>query len=287
MRQSRNLILVALVAFVLLAPGAIDAGGIAPSQAKPDSLRLAVKGDFGSGLPEQAGLTRAMCEWRESRSFTLVLTTGDNFYAPDGTATESNYYGPERCLYAYPQHQWRASWGNHDHAGVSTREVLGSPQEPRYFSWTAGDVAFFAYDGTVVTEEQRQWLRHEVCSSTAPVKIIYGHQPPFSTGLHGSSVAVREMVHPVARDCGVTLVLSGHDHLYERSSAIEGVTYIVTGGGGHYLYECGTPEDWVVRCDSKTHFLYIVINKAMIRVQAVNADGVVFDVANIRHKKGK
>jgi hypothetical protein len=256
-----------------------------PAQARQDFLRFAVKGDWGSGLPAQAEVTDRMCEWRTQKGFTYVVTTGDNFYTPDGLATASNYYDPERCLYTDSQHYWRAAWGNHDYHGQSTQEVLGSPLEPKYFSWRAGNVAFFAYDGTVVTPEQRAWLRREVCASTAPVKIIHGHQPPFSTGRHGSNLTVRDFVHPVARDCGVQLVLTGHDHLYERSSPIDGVAYIVTGGGGQRLYKCGTPESWVILCDSRYHFLYVEVNNAKITVHAVGIDGLVFDTVNIPHTR--
>ncbi|MSQ22424.1 MAG: hypothetical protein EXR53_03830 [Dehalococcoidia bacterium] len=252
-----------------------------PAQADQDFLRFAVKGDWGSAHPAQAEVTTRMCEWRTHKGFAYVVTTGDNFYNPDGQATASNYYDPEQCLFTNWHHYWQAAWGNHDYSGRATQEVLDSPIEPKYFMWTEGKVAFFAYDGTVVTQEQRDWLRREVCASIAPVKIIYGHQPPFSTGEHGSDLTVRDFVHHVARDCGVQLVLSGHDHLYERSAPIDGVTYIVTGGGGQRLYECGTTENWVALCDSRYHFLYVVVNNAKIRVQAVGTDGLVFDTVNI------
>ena len=34
----------------------------------------------------------------------------------------------------------------------------------------------------------------------------------------------------------VALVISGHDHYYERFRSANGVTYVVTGGGGYDLY---------------------------------------------------
>src|SRR6266542_2141204 len=187
---------------------------------------------------EQASITEQMCALRNSAGFTFVVTTGDNFYDPDEKAPDSNYYGPEKCLYSDPRHEWRASWGNHDVKGSSTADVLGAPANPRYYAWTTGTVEFFAYDGNNVDNAQRQWLRDAVCSSTASVKIIYGHQPPFSVGKHGSDADVQNLVRPVAKECDVSLVLSGHDHLYERNHPIDGVTYIVTGGGGRSLYDC-------------------------------------------------
>lgn len=245
-------------------------------------VRFAVKGDWGAASSAQASVTTRMCEWRQTTGFTYVLTTGDNFYTPDGTATDGNYYIPEKCLYADPRHQWRAAWGNHDYSGSSTEDVLGSPSQAKYFSWTAGDVAFFAYDGSDVSQVQGEWLRSAVCSSKAAVKIIYGHQPPYSTGPHGSSLSVRDMVHPAATDCGARLVLSGHDHLYERSVPIEGVTYIVTGGGGAGTYACGTSQAWAATCLSRHHFLHIEVDSTAIHIQAVGTNGEVFDAVDIQ-----
>ena len=72
-----------------------------------------------------------MCvEYRRS-PFAFVLTTGDNFSAPDGVATAANFTRPERCLPALGV-RWRATWGNHDVAGTSTADVLGSPR--RYYA---------------------------------------------------------------------------------------------------------------------------------------------------------
>ena len=113
------------------------------------------------------------------------------------------------------------------------------------------------------------------------MKIIYGHQPPFSVGKHGSDANVRAMVQPVAEQCGVSLVLSGHDHLYERTNPIDGVTYIVTGGGGADTYQCERSESWVAVCLSQHNFLYGEIDSEAIHIQAVDEDGQVFDKVDI------
>jgi hypothetical protein len=246
------------------------------------TLAFAVKGDWGSGAPEQAAVTDAMCRWREVNGFEYVLTTGDNFYWPDGGATLDNYYRPEACLRSGEGVRWRAAWGNHDYDGTSTADVLGAPSNPKYYAWQEGEAAFFVYDGTNVTEAQRAWLRNAVCSSAAPVKIIYGHQPPFSNARYGPNADVERMVHPVARECDVALVLGGHEHLYLRSNPIEGVTYVITGGGGAHLYDCGEPAPWVATCLSRFHFLYLEVDSEAVRLRAVGTDGSVLDAVTIR-----
>jgi predicted phosphodiesterase len=245
-------------------------------------LRFAVIGDWGEGTEAQARLAEVLCEARSLRPFDIVVTTGDNFYDPDGMATDANYYGPEHCVYSHVGNQWRAAWGNHDYGGDDTADVLGAPRLPRYYSWSVGDVAFFVYDGTKVTGEQRNWLRKQVCGSGAKVKIIYGHQPPYSVGPHGSSTLVQQMVAPVVADCGVQLVLSGHDHIYMRSKPMDGVTYVVSGAAGGVLYDCESHPPWVAICASKTHFLFVEVTTAAIEVRAIGLDGGVIDSFTLR-----
>jgi predicted phosphodiesterase len=251
-----------------------------PVSATPQAavdLRFVVMGDWGTGTAAQTRMAEIMCEVRRTQPFTYVLTTGDNFYGPDGKATDNNYYGPEYCLYSYPGNQWRPAWGNHDYGGDATKSVLGVSISPRYYTWTAGDVAFFVYDGSNVTSQQRQWLRDQVCGSTARVKVIYGHQPAFSVGPHGSDGSVQAMVAPVARECGVQVVFAGHDHLYARTKAIDGVTYVVTGGAGGVLYDCESKPSWLELCLSKTHFLLAEVTGSAVRVKAIGLDGGLVD----------
>ena len=73
------------------------------------------------------------------------------------------------------------------------------------------------------------------------------HRSPYSAGgEHGSDLAVRSAFGPIFERHNVQLVLSAHEHVYERTRPIrEGssgseVTYLVTGGGGAPLYPAGT-----------------------------------------------
>ena len=89
---------------------------------------------------------------------------------------------------------------------------------------------------------QYAWLEGELAGSTAPWKFVVCHHPPFTSGPHGKEGRdgtpkeapireLREYVIPLLEKHGVTMVFTGHDHLYERSEK-GGITYITTGGGG-------------------------------------------------------
>src|SRR5262249_59556531 len=66
-----------------------------------------------------------------------------------------------------------------------------------------------------------------------PGKICYFHHPLYSNGgRHGPSVDLRVVLEPMFVKYGVTVVYSGHDHIYERLKPQKGITYFVSGAGG-------------------------------------------------------
>jgi hypothetical protein len=59
------------------------------------------------------------------------------------------------------------------------------------------------------------------------------HHPPYSSGSkHGSDNQLREIVEPIFVKYGVKVVLTGHDHFYERIKPQKGIYYFVSGAGG-------------------------------------------------------
>jgi len=58
------------------------------------------------------------------------------------------------------------------------------------------------------------------------------HHPLYTSGIHTSAeTTADENLVPLFEQYGVDMVLSGHNHHYERSLK-DGIYYIVTGGGG-------------------------------------------------------
>lgn len=241
----------------------------------PERVVIAVKGDWGAGTRAQRQVTRRMCKMREIEGFSIVMTTGDNFY-PGGRARDETYTRPERCLYEHPDHVWRATWGNHDGAN-STAELLGSPE--RYYRWSAGGADFFALDSNDPTDPaQRVWLSEQLAASTAAVKIVYFHHPPFTSGsVHRGAPAVRNLWVPVFEQHDVRLVLAGHNHIYERLR-VNDIDYVTTGGGGQVLYRCSEDrEPALVRCVSEHHFVLVAIEGSAVEVRAIAIDGAIID----------
>ena len=251
-----------------------------PSRSVAAPFVFAVKGDWGAGTAAQREVSDAMCAVRRTVRFKYIVTTGDNFYNPDGNATQRNYYRPERCLYTYPGNVWRAVWGNHDVAGPSTATVLGSPK--RYYTWSVGTTQLFMLDANDPgSSAQRSWLEHALRISSARVKIVVFHQPAFTSGIHTDNTSARRNWVPLFVRYHVTLVLTGHNHDYEHLKE-NGIDYVVSGGGGQTAYPCLRVEPGALRCVSAYHFLLVTVSSGSVAVRAVRATGGELDEFEIK-----
>src|SRR5580765_3067407 len=85
---------------------------------------------------------------------------------------------------------------------------------------------------------QYKWLKDQLeQAQTDKVFVIpFFHRALFSVGFHGNDLFLQSLLHPLFKQYGVRLVFQGHDHLYYRTIR-DGITYVVTGGGGAPLYD--------------------------------------------------
>jgi hypothetical protein len=115
-----------------------------------------------------------------------------------------------------------------------------------------------------------------VLSTTdATWKIASLHPPPYSAGRHGSSTSVRAAFEPLFDEYGVQLVLSGHDHDYQRSEPMAGTAYVVSGAAAKTRptgQESFTAASWSMR-----HFLDVSIWADRLELRAIGQDTLVYD----------
>jgi len=243
----------------LALPAAAQASDPTPhapgSPTKPASqpLECVFIGDFGTTTPESfavAALVRAL----DPR---LVITLGDNNY-PDGKAsTIDANIGQHYHQFIAPytggygagalRNRFFPCLGNHDWStagAVPYLDYFELPGNERYYDFRRGPVHFFALDsdpsepdGNLPGSVQGQWLESKLRASNAPFKIVYQHHGPYnSSDSHGPQA---DSQWPF-KEWGASLVLNGHDHLYERVS-ISGLQYITNGLGGRNEYDFMTP----------------------------------------------
>jgi 3',5'-cyclic AMP phosphodiesterase CpdA len=201
---------------------------------KEDSLKFGVLGDFGTGDREQYQLADQMAKLHTRFPYDIVVTVGDNLYGSERPQDfVKKFEAPYKPLLDAGV-KFYASLGNHD-AREQSRYKLFNMDGRTYYTFKAPkeDVRFFALESDYPRPEQIAWLQQELEKSNETWKIPYFHHPLYSSGeRHGSDLTLRQTLEPLFIKFGVSVVLTGHDHFYERTKPQNGIVYFVVGSGG-------------------------------------------------------
>jgi 3',5'-cyclic AMP phosphodiesterase CpdA len=190
----------------------------------------------------------------------IVFTLGDNAYEKGTFAEFQDCYGP---TWGRPSILDRTMpvVGNHEY---ETRDAQGYF---RYFGSAAGDPeeGWYAYDagawriyvlnsncaevgGCEVGSAQERWLRGDLVANPRPCSAAMWHHPRFSSGEHGNHEFMADLWQTL-QDARTELVLTGHDHSYERFGPQDasgraderGLVELVVGTGGRDPRGFGDP----------------------------------------------
>jgi acid phosphatase type 7 len=183
----------------------------------------------------------------------VVLTLGDHTY-PYGRPEEfRTCYGPTWGRFL--DRTW-PSPGNHETATRGSTGYFGyfgARAAHGYYSVELGNWHVVSLDSNLSGEPmsaQLAWLRADLAAHPARCTLAYWHHPLYSSGGHGS-IAKMHDAWTLLQQAGAALVLSGHDHDYERFApqdadghldTAHGIRQFVVGTGGAYA----TPFLWPV-----------------------------------------
>jgi predicted phosphodiesterase len=238
-------------------------------------LRFAVVGDAGSGLPVQYRVARRMCSWRKHHRFHLVFTTGDNIYDHgEPSRFAEAFFNPYACLLNNGA-RFHATLGNHDDDTLNGRPqvvtgAFGYKNEHRNYVIRKKGVRFVVVNAT---DLRRRWLRRRTRAQAGDRwTIVIFHYPVYSSGGYETYSDWRTWMPDLFERRGVDLVLNGHDHVYSVTRRLDGIRYVVTGGGGAPLYACH--DRWyAATCRSRHHFLSVVARRHTLSVKAIPRSG--------------
>jgi 3',5'-cyclic AMP phosphodiesterase CpdA len=257
---------------------------------KDGSVRIAIIGDTGTGTSKQQELANVMVQYQQAFPFDAVLMLGDNLY---GTETPADYKKKFQDIYQRlldNKVKFYATLGNHDQPNERFYELFNMNGK-EYYRFTKGDVAFYSLNSNYMDKKQVQWLEDELAKDTSEWKIAFCHHPPYSSGgKHGSDKQLREVVEPIFVKHGVNVVLTGHDHFYERTKPQKGIYYFVSGAGGK-LREGDVKESSTITAkfyDADMSFMLAEFADDQMYFQVISRTGETVDsgvIANPRKKK--
>lgn len=259
---------------------------------EPQQARFAVIGDFGLAGQPAADVAALVKSWNPD----FVVTTGDNNYPmgaaetidanigqyyheflPDGTSA----YGP-----GSPTNRFFPTLGNHD-ADIANGQAYFDyfsflPGNKRYYTvdwppvriYAVNSVYWIEPDGVKSDSVQAMWLRDELAASPDTWNIVVFHHPPYGSAYHGPSSWMRWPY----QEWGADVVLSGHNHVYERIM-IDGFPYITNGLGGGARYAWGNTiaEGSVVRFNADHGAQLVEATEQQLTMQFITRTGEVID----------
>jgi hypothetical protein len=227
----------------------------APSSLEPEpsGARVLVgAGDIASCDRDADEATARLVE----RISGTVFTTGDNVYERGTRAEFERCYDPTWGRF---KERTQPVPGNHDYATENGAayfgyfgRAAGSPSRS-WYAYDLGSWRIYALDsnceriagGCGEGSTQVAWLRDDLEANSRRCVAAFWHHPRFSSGRHGSTPAVDTLWRVLVAG-GAELVVTGHDHLYERFAPLDadgrpdtlaGTRHFTVGTGGRDLYE--------------------------------------------------
>lgn len=200
----------------------------------------------------------------------VIAALGDLAYEDGSAARFRDCYDPTWGAF---RDRTRPTIGNHD------AQTAGAAGYFDYFGDFAGPdpQGYYSYDlgawhvvvlnsncdlagGCDPDSPQVAWLQDDLAAADNPNVLAYWHEPRFSTGDHGDQVQM-DTFWRVLADAGADVVLSGHDHDYQRFVPLDrdgvatpdGLTQFVVGTGGIGLRAFGDDRDTIAYRQNEQH----------------------------------
>ena len=138
-------------------------------------------------------------------------------------------------------------------------------------------------------KKQVKWLEDELAKDTSDWKVAFMHHPPYSSGgKHGSDDQLREIIEPIFVKYGVNVVLTGHDHFYERIKPQKGIYYFVSGAGGKLRkgdIRDNSPLTAKGYDDDMSFMLFEVVNGKQMHFQAISRTGKTIESGVLQNQR--
>jgi tartrate-resistant acid phosphatase type 5 len=207
-------------------------------------LGIVLLGDQGKNNDGQRSVSNALTRFCSKEQCDAVLLLGDNIYSSGVRSVRDRKFETH-----FEQHYrdleipfW-AVLGNHDYGyGLARGNVQAQidyskrstkwRMPARYYQFNIGRIEFIAIDSIALPKDsaQQEWLKQKLANEKTGHRVVFGHYPIHSSGMHGDNAFMSSQVAPLL--CGTAdIYAAGHDHHLEHAVTDCGVVQIVSGAG--------------------------------------------------------
>lgn len=185
----------------------------------------------------------------------MIFTLGDNAYFQ---GTRQQYRDCYDTTWGRHKGNTFPVPGNHEYESPGAGpyyeyfgDLAAGPLGDGYYSFEVGAWHAVALNSNVAvgpSSPQAAWLHSDLATSRARCTIAYWHHPLFTSGPNGDTQSMRELWR-ILYDARAEIVLSAHDHMYERfgpqdpdgrADAARGIRQFIVGTGGAFLRQPAT-----------------------------------------------
>ena len=290
----------------------------APASVFSQTLEFAVIGDSGTGSDHQKAVASQMVAFHQNHPWQFILMLGDNIY-DDGHPKD--FDRKFKNIYKKLKVPFHATLGNHDwrtHCGqpqvkddafgyVGKQDEyefhegpqIGDKQLARFIclnsmAWKeslkdkdGGDLSRLKkdLDGWLSKSPGYHWnfvFFHHPIYSFAHRKSLFRYLTFRWRHGHGSDMELRKIWEPRFKKGCIDIVLSGHDHFYQKIKKQKGIHYFVSGGAGKIRKGSIKKHSNVEFGKVTYHFMHFEVSEKEVRFAAVDKDGNIFHQGCIR-----
>jgi hypothetical protein len=287
--RMRYLLLLTLAAAAACASPSGPSGGGSGSRGGPtgQTVSMIAAGDIGMcGRPSVAQVANLVATLEGE-----LLLAGDIAYF-QGTAEQfRDCFDPSWGQF---RSRWHAVPGNHEYESPGAAPYFayfgaaaGSPAVG-YYSFTAGDWLILMLNSNIPVaagSPQYEFVRGQLQGQATPCTMAVWHHPLFSSGPNGPNQRMRDL-WTLLESSRAEVVVSGHDHLYERfarqrgdgtADPANGVRQFVVGTGGadlnNFVRSSANSEERIMRYGVAR----FTLRPAQVDWEFVGLDGSVAD----------
>lgn len=274
------------------------------------TLEFAVIGDSGTGDDDQKAVASQMAAFHQNHPWKFILMLGDNVYEKGDPKDFDKKF---KDIYKKLEVPFHATLGNHDMWTDKGKQQV----EWDAFGYVGNQDEYEFRRGPKIGGKQ---LARFICLNSEawrdrdelPARkkrldkwllkspyhhwnFVYFHRPIYSFAHskfpfrwvifrwgHGSDKRLRRLWEPRFIKGGIDIVLSGHDHFFQKIRKQKGIHYFVSGGAGKIRKGIKKNHPEVEFGEVTHHFLHFAVSEKEVRFAAVDKDGYIFHQGCIR-----